>query len=278
MNNQSWDVSEVPKVEGISIFRGLSTEAIDESAADAPPMDDLAVIEVPVEEPAIDEVPVGEPTIDAPPVEPSAESVVEGAAAGRAAEISFANSDDSILGDYKTALASNEKDLCQAIRIRVSSKHLTLASPVFRTMFKVNYNEGLSLYSQCHAELPLQDDNPAAFLIILHLIHGQIRKVPRKVDLSMLTELAILVDKYELLESVEMLLDHWLQNLKSTIPLTLNNDLLPWICISYVFKKSEIFKKVTKIAQAESEGLLAANQLPIPEWVLSKNICCMRTM
>ena len=187
----------------------------------------------------------------------------------------FANFDDSILGGHKTALTSDEKGLWQAVRIRVSSKHLTLASPVFRTMLSVKYKEGLNLYSQGHAELPLPDDNPTAFLIILHLIHGQIKKVPRKIDLWMLTELAILVDKYELSEAVEMLLDYWLQDFESTIPLTLNNDLLPWICISWVFKKSDIFKKVAKIAQTESEGLLVANQLPIPECVLSKDLYCM---
>ena len=246
MNNQSRDVSEVPKAEDGSISRDLSPEAINEPAVDAPP----------VEEPAVEER--------------SAEPVVEGAG-----EISFAKPDDSILGDHKTAFTSDESDSCQEVRIRVSSKHLTLASPVFRTMFKNIYNEGLSLYSQSNAELPLPYDNPAAFLIILHLIHGQIRKVPRKIDLWMLTELAILVDKYELLESVEVLLDHWLQNLKSAIPLTFNNDLLPWICISWIFKKSEIFKNVTKIAQAESEGLLEANQLPIPAHVLSKSLCCI---
>ena len=122
----------------------------------------------------------------------------------------------------------------------------------------------------------LPEDNPAAFLIILYLIHGQLRQVPRKINLRMLTELAILVDKYEFSETVEMLLDYWLQDLTSTIPLTLNNDLLPWICISWVFKKSEIFKKVTKIAQMESEGLLDADQLPILEWVLRSSATCIR--
>ncbi|KAL8837874.1 MAG: hypothetical protein Q9170_002349 [Blastenia crenularia] len=250
MNTQSWDVSEVPTAGD-----DPSLEAVEEPTVDAPPMDETAVDEFIVEESAIEE--------------PAAESVIEGAAAGKAAEISFAKSDDSILGDHKIALTSDRKDLCQAVRIRVSSKHLTLASSVFRTMFKAKYKEGLNLYSQGHAELLLPDDNPAAFLVIMHLIHGQISKVPRQINLWMLIELAILVDKYELLESVELLLDRWLQNLKSTIPQTLNNNLLPWICISWVFKKSEIFKKVTGIAQAESKGLLEANHLPIPESILN---------
>ena len=218
-----------------------------------------------------DEHPIDEPAAE----EPAAESVVEGAATSEAAETSFSDSDDSIWGGHKTAPTLDENGLCQDVRIRVSSKHLTLASPVFRAMLKVKYKEGLDLCSQGHVELPLPDDNPAAFLIILRLIHGQIRKVPRKIDFWMLTELAILVDKYELSETVEMLLDFWLQDLESTIPLTLNKYLLPWICISWVFKKSEIFNNLTQIAQMESKGLLEANQLPIPEYVLSKNCCWM---
>ena len=217
--------------------------------------------------------PVDDPTVE----EPGFESVVEGHATDRVTEISPTTSNDFVLGGHETTLTSEEKESCHAVRMRVSSKHLTLASPVFRSMFEVKYKEGLSLQSQGHAELLLPEDNPAAFLIILHLIHGQPRKVPRKITLNMLTELAILVDKYDLLEPVEMFLDYWLQDLTSTIPRTLDDDLLPWICISWVFKKSNIFKKVTKIAQMESEGLLDADHLAISEWVLSKEFCHMNT-
>ena len=241
MTTLSQDISGEPSQDDGSAFHGLSPEAVDD--------------------PAFEEL--------------VSESVVEGSAADRVTETSFTISHHSILGGHETTLTSDEKTSCPAVRIRVSSKHLTLASPVFRSMLKGKYKEGLDLYSQGHAELLLPEDHPAAFLIILLLIHGQLRKVPRKINLWMLTELAVLVDKYELLETVEMMLDYWLQDLTNTIPLTLSNDLLPWICISWVFKKSEIFKKVTKIAQMESEGLLDAGQLPISEWVLSKEFCSM---
>ena len=216
---------------------------------------------------------VDDPTLE----EPGFESVIEEHAADIVTEIPSTTSNGFVLGGQETTLPSEEKESCYTVRMRVSSKHLTLASPVFRSMFKVKYKEGLDLYSQGHAELLLPEDNPAAFLIILYLIHGQPRKVPRKITLNMLTELAILVDKYDLLEPIEMFLDCWLQDLTSTISLTLNDDLLPWICISWVFNKSEIFKKVTKIAQVESEGLLEADQLPIPEWVLGKELGFMYT-
>ena len=266
MNNQSRDISPARKVEDGSIFRSLSLEAIDEPAIDAPPVNEPAVDEIPVEEPAAEELAAEEPF---------SKPVIDGAAASKAAGTYFAKTDEIILGDHKIALTSHGRDFCQTVRIRVSSKHLTLASPVFRTMFKVKDQKSLNLNSQGYEELPLLHDNPAAFLIILYLIHGQIRKVPRKIDLWMLTELAVLVDKYELLESIEILLDYWLQNLESTIPLTFNNDLLPWIFVSWVFKKSKIFKRVTKIAQAESEGLLEANNLSILAHVLRKICCCM---
>ena len=115
--------------------------------------------------------------------ESATESVFEEVAASKVAEISLANSNDSILRDHKTALTSNENDLCQAIRIRVSSKHLILISSVFRTMLKFEYKKELNLYFQDHAELFLSDDNSAALLIILHLIHDEVRKISRKIDI-----------------------------------------------------------------------------------------------
>ena len=141
-------------------------------------------------------------------------------------------------------------------------------------MFKNNFSEGLNLYSRGRVEMPLPDDNPAALLIILHLVHGQIRKVPRKVGFWMLIEIAILVDKYELLESVEMMSDYWFQNLDAAVPVNFNNDVILWMCLSWVFKKRDVFEKVTRIAQIESKGLLETYQLPIPEYVLGKIFYC----
>ncbi len=166
------------------------------------------------------------------------------------------------------AVEADEEDPAQVFHVRVSSKHLILASSVFKRILQVGFKEGQQLSSQGHTELPLPDDNPAALLVLLNLIHGQTRKVPRTVDLGMLTELAILVDKYELLETTEMVMDHWFHGLEKDVPLSFTDDLLPWMCLSWVFKKPEIFRKVTRVAQLESEGLLEVNQLPIPQSVL----------
>ena len=176
--------------------------------------------------------------------------------------------EDPTVGDGTLAVKTDEEYPCEMFHVRVSSKHLILASPVFKRMLQPSFKEGQQLSSQGHTELPLPDDDPAALLVLLHLIHGRIRKVLRTVELGMLTNLAKQVDKYELLETTEMIKDHWIQGLESDIPLSFTNDLLPWMCISWVFRKPEIFSKVTKVAQLESEGILEANQLPIPQSVL----------
>lgn len=88
----------------------------------------------------------------------------------------------------------------------------------------------------------------------------------------MLTELAVLVDKYDLLEATEMFLDSWFEDLQNNVPQEFNEDLLPWICISWVFKKQEIFERVTKTAQRESDGPIEEYRLPIPGSVLGKEL------
>ena len=91
-------------------------------------------------------------------------------------------------------------------------------------------------------------------LVLLNLIYGHTREVPRKVELWMFAELTILVDKYKLLETTGMVADYWFRSLKSDIPQTFTNKLLPWVCLSWVFQKPEIFKKVTRVAQIEQHS------------------------
>ncbi len=116
--------------------------------------------------------------------------------------------EDPTVGDSTLAVKPDEEYPCEMFHVRVSSKHLILASPVFKRILQPSFKEGQEVSSQGYIELPLPDDDPAPLLILLHLIHGRIRKVPRTVDLGMLTNLAILVDKYELLETTEMIKDY----------------------------------------------------------------------
>jgi hypothetical protein len=101
------------------------------------------------------------------------------------------------------------------VHMRVSSKHLTMVSPVFKAMLhRGNFREGRELGNTGSVDVPLPDDNPDAFLIILDVLHGYHRKVPRDISLLMLTCISILVDKYQMVEAVEVFSNGWIEHLK----------------------------------------------------------------
>lgn len=186
--------------------------------------------------------------------------------------------DDGKLPDVAVAGDNPEMDESEQIErlrplnvhMRVSSKHMILASKVFHAMLKRGvFKEGKELATSGTLELPLPDDDPAAFAILLNIIHGHTRKVPRIINLEMLTSISVLVDKYNLHEAVEVYSDMWITHLQESVDYTKQN--FPRLSISWVFKKSDIFRDVTRQAQCSATDTFADNEaigLPIPEAVI----------
>ena len=81
---------------------------------------------------------------------------------------------------------------------------MTLASSVFKAMLNGHFMEGRLLAEMGMVEVPLPDDDPTAFTILLDIIHGRGSRVPRKLNLTLLTDIAVLVDKYRLHEVVSI--------------------------------------------------------------------------
>jgi BTB/POZ domain len=161
------------------------------------------------------------------------------------------------------------------VRMRVSSKHLALVSPVFKSLFKGSFLEGQSLSSAGTAEVSLPDDDPYGLEILLNIIHGRLKEVPTDLSTIELTQVAVLIDKYELHEISLMYSCAWIDSLKKSLPTRYTEDLLTWICIFRILSKPEYFAQMTKIALRESEGPLCNNNaettLPIPESLLGKD-------
>lgn len=159
------------------------------------------------------------------------------------------------------------------IHMLVSSKHLMLASPVFKAMLQHNnFKEGDTLRSSGQAKVPLPDDDPTALKILLDIVHGRVRAVPRQVTLKVMTELSVLVDKYQMLEVVELYVEVWMNTLKTSVPMFFTADLLAWLSISWVFGLADIFKQISRIAMRGSTDLFGAHEshLPIPQPVFGK--------
>lgn len=61
------------------------------------------------------------------------------------------------------------------VRMLVSSKHMSVASPVFKAMRQASSQEGIELKKTGKAELSLRDEDSKAWNILLDIIHGRFR-------------------------------------------------------------------------------------------------------
>ncbi len=174
----------------------------------------------------------------------------------------------------ETEFGESGHDETIKIHMLVSSRHMMLASPVFRAMLDGNFKEGCDLTSNGKVQVPLTDDDPAAFAIVLNIIHGHNRRVPREVDLELLTEISILVDKYQMVEVVEFFAESWIEGLKPGLPKDYGSEkqnVHKWIGISWVFDLSNEFKSITKLTGTSTgAGLVddVDDRLPIPTIIL----------
>ncbi|KAM3066354.1 hypothetical protein ACMFMG_003137 [Clarireedia jacksonii] len=163
------------------------------------------------------------------------------------------------------------------VRMVVSSKHMCLASPVFKAMLKGGFQEAEKLREKGKIEIPLPDDDAAAFKVLARLIHGRFSAIPSSVSLLLFTHIAILVDKYQMHEILQLSASSWSILLKwgggfcTSWP-----DRFRWLCITYVLRMAPEFKDITQTICRECDRNIAKlieecdlTFLPIPQSVLN---------
>ncbi|SPQ17636.1 a4f1a270-10ac-4419-9b55-8945e28df65c [Thermothielavioides terrestris] len=154
------------------------------------------------------------------------------------------------------------------LRIKVSSKHLTLASRVFRNKLQFGSSRA-ARQSDGRIHLKLADGfDPKAVSIVMNAVHGRGSKVPKAVDLDTLAQIALFVDRFQLLDAVEVYAERWIAKLESSVPDADGRDLVLWIYASHVFRHAAIFHAVTKSAAARSAGPIPTLGLPIREKII----------
>ncbi|KAL4964968.1 uncharacterized protein BDV14DRAFT_200506 [Aspergillus stella-maris] len=149
------------------------------------------------------------------------------------------------------------------IVLRVSSKHLALASPHFKRMFKSQFREGTVLRSTGGLELPIRQPNGVAFLLLMIVIHCPTRHVPREITKGMLTDIAVLVDYYECHAAVEFFSDLWISAIENNKEYNAH-EFQDWVLISWVFSKPGIFRNSTRNLVETCDGVIASDMLPFP--------------
>ncbi|KAK3393883.1 hypothetical protein B0H63DRAFT_555185 [Podospora didyma] len=155
------------------------------------------------------------------------------------------------------------------LRIKVSSKHLTLASRVFKNKLQHGSTRS-STQSDGRVHLTLTDSiyDPKAVTAVVNAVHGRGSKLKTvRVDLATLAQIALFTDTFQLFDTVEVYADRWIDKLLQDegLPDLYGRDLVLWIFISHVFRRADVFKSVTKLAAVHSTGPIPDLGLPIRE-------------
>jgi hypothetical protein len=151
-----------------------------------------------------------------------------------------------------------------------------LASRYFLTILSGDFPQAITLRSQRHVTIALQDDLDS-MIILLNVIHGAGRKVPRQVSLDDLSKLAVLVSKFEMLSTVEFFSDTWIDNLQiGGLPRSYNENVLPLVFVFWVFDRPDEFREMTRLAQRESTEKLEEDlgEIPILHGIIGRSHTC----
>jgi hypothetical protein len=93
--------------------------------------------------------------------------------------------------------------MTEAVTFRLSSRHLALASPVFKSALTGGWKE--SVKTEGELQISSQGWDVTALSIFLNAIHCQYRQVPRALELEMLAKVAVIVDYYAAHQALEIL-------------------------------------------------------------------------
>lgn len=159
-------------------------------------------------------------------------------------------------------LSEDDSSRRNKIRFQVSSRHLALASSVFRSMLDGPWKEGTTSKESLRS-IPANTWDVDALLIVLNIIHGHHRKVPKSLSLETLTKVATIVDYYNCHEIVEIFADRWLNGMTRPPPDYYGRDSTLFLCVAWVFGWSEHFKTMTELALRHGEGPIETPDLPI---------------
>ncbi|KAM0541476.1 hypothetical protein ACHAPJ_013241 [Fusarium lateritium] len=133
--------------------------------------------------------------------------------------------------DLKALMASDKKGRSVEIRLRVSSAHLILSSPVFKTMLDGPFSEGIRNKDNLF-EVKAFEWNAEALVILLGIIHGHHKSLPQKVELDILIEIAMLCDYYQCEEIVDIFAERWITALGKDKPYE-EEATLTWMFIAW---------------------------------------------
>ena len=161
----------------------------------------------------------------------------------------------------------------KSVTFRVSSRHLILASPVFKAQLTGGWKEGQPA-TNGEYQITAEGWEVDAMVIFLEALHCRYLKIPKTVTLELLAKIAAIVDYYATHEAMHLLYPLWMEHLRATTPLPKGpfalRELYSWICITWVFSDEPNFVTVVRTAVEHGRLIDLVGGLPIPGAVLGK--------
>lgn len=115
-------------------------------------------------------------------------------------------------GDVQLQLSSGEDENRETLVLIVTSKTLTLASPVFNKMLNSSFKEGIAKTTEGKVAIPLPEDDSEAMTIICRALHNMNHLVPEQLSSTLLEEIAVLCNKYDCARALMAHGNVWIRN------------------------------------------------------------------
>ncbi|KAL7787629.1 hypothetical protein V8C43DRAFT_288664 [Trichoderma afarasin] len=163
-----------------------------------------------------------------------------------------------------------DADSKPTVQMRLSSKHLTLASKYFQKMTANNWKESKEVTPEVGYSYVINanDWDEKALLLLMNIIHGRTSKVPRYIDLELLAKIAVLVDYYQCHEAVAFYSQTWLSSIFIVIPRKGERDYMLRLVVCLVFSEVFNFQLLTKTIIWGATGPIDSLGLPIQQKII----------
>ncbi|KAJ4016363.1 hypothetical protein NW752_003485 [Fusarium irregulare] len=153
------------------------------------------------------------------------------------------------------------------VRMRVSSRHLILASRTFRKMLEGDWSDSSSKAIESgRRQIYTSGWDAAALAIVMDAIHGRHRDIPKSVNLGLMTRIATIVDYYELHESLQLIRDVWMTALRNACVVTTHycKSTFLWLYLAWVFSEKDIIPPIIKMLLQQSNGFPEIDSFDLP--------------
>ncbi|KAJ5113100.1 hypothetical protein N7456_001634 [Penicillium angulare] len=129
--------------------------------------------------------------------------------------IAFPPDSDTIDNDGDVFIVVEGQGEVATRRFLVSSKVLSLASPVFEKLFGPNFKEGKELANKTRPDIELHDDDAEAMSTLFNVLHFRETGEVLKMDIKRLAKVAIHCDKYDCARALTPWIPYWFNQLEA---------------------------------------------------------------